>query len=491
MKSIIVSRVSTEEQKEAGNSLPAQTHRIEQYFKRKDYSVVKKFSFDESAYKEKRDDFDDIIEFIKQQKEPIAVGFDKVDRFSRDIFDKRVSYLYELAIEGKIELHFVSDGQVIDKNISAVEKFQFGINLGLAKYYSDAISDNVKRAQEQKLRKGEWPARAPYGYENYNIDSDKTEIRVNEFQAGIVKKVFEQYSTGAYSMNTIRTKLKDEHDIKWSKGYIDHILKNTFYYGIMEWNKKTNPKQYPHKYPPIITKQLFDTVQLVKSGHNKKKFKYQSKTKSIYQGLIRCHDCGCSITPDPKKGIKYYHCTQYHGKHGAKNITEEDITEQLSKLFDKIRVPDDVIENILSDLQMLHEGKIQFKNEQEAQLLKEHATYQKMRDKNYESFLKQRITDDDYDRYDTNFRDKLAEIDTRLSMLQDADDQYFISAKYILEISKKAKSLFESSKVEHKRQIINLVLSNLTLDGKKLRYDAVKPFDVILNCADSQTWLPD
>ncbi|MBP7700520.1 recombinase family protein [Candidatus Woesebacteria bacterium] len=486
MKSIIIARVSTEEQKEAGNSLPAQTHRIEQYFKRKSYSIVKRFSFDESAYKEKRDDFDSIIDFIKQQKESIAVGFDKVDRFSRDIFDKRVSYLYELAIEGKIELHFVSDGQVIDKSISAVEKFQFGINLGLAKYYSDAISDNVKRAQEQKLRKGEFPARAPFGYKNFRVSEDKTEIEVEEYQAGIIKRVFELYSTGAYSMNTIRVTLKNDYDIKWSKGYIDHVLKNSFYYGLMVWNGKS----YPHKYTPIISKLLFDQVQAVKSGHNKKKFKYQSKTQSIYQGLIRCHECGCSVTPDPKKGIKYYHCTQYHGKHGARNITEEDITAQLSQLFEKIRVPDDVIENIISDLQMIHEGKIKFKDEQESKLLKDHTTYQQMRDKNYESFLRQRITDDEYDKYDQEFRDKLAEIDARLSMLQDADDQYFVSVKYILELSKRAKSLFESSKVEHKRQIINLVLSNLTLDGKELRYKAEKPFDTILNCADSQTWLP-
>jgi hypothetical protein len=101
-----------------------------------------------------------------------------------------------------------------------------------------------------------------------------------------------------------------------------------------------------------------------------------------------------------------------------------------------------------------------------------------------------RITDDDYDRFDQDFRDKLADMDARLSMLQDADDQYFISAKYILELSKRAKELFENSKVVQRRQIIKLVLSNLTLEGKELRYEAVKPFDTILNCADSQVWLP-
>ena len=61
MKAIIVARVSTEEQKEAGNSLPAQLTRMQGYCERNDYLVIETFSFDESAYKTKRDEFDKII----------------------------------------------------------------------------------------------------------------------------------------------------------------------------------------------------------------------------------------------------------------------------------------------------------------------------------------------------------------------------------------------------------------------------------------------
>ena len=58
MKAIIFARVSTEEQKEAGNSLPAQTERLKNYCKDRDFTIVKTFSFNESAYKTKRGDFD-------------------------------------------------------------------------------------------------------------------------------------------------------------------------------------------------------------------------------------------------------------------------------------------------------------------------------------------------------------------------------------------------------------------------------------------------
>ena len=45
MKSIIVARVSTEEQKEAGNSLPAQLSRMQDYCERNDYVIIKTYSF--------------------------------------------------------------------------------------------------------------------------------------------------------------------------------------------------------------------------------------------------------------------------------------------------------------------------------------------------------------------------------------------------------------------------------------------------------------
>jgi len=55
MKAVIIARVSAEEQKDAGNSLPpAQLARLESYCERKGFEVIQKFSFDESAYKNDR-----------------------------------------------------------------------------------------------------------------------------------------------------------------------------------------------------------------------------------------------------------------------------------------------------------------------------------------------------------------------------------------------------------------------------------------------------
>ena len=68
MKSVYIARVSTEEQKEANNSLPAQMARMKKYGQNKSFETLKEFSFDESAYKTKRNDFDGILRLCNRTK---------------------------------------------------------------------------------------------------------------------------------------------------------------------------------------------------------------------------------------------------------------------------------------------------------------------------------------------------------------------------------------------------------------------------------------
>lgn len=485
MKAILIARVSTEEQKEAGNSLPAQVARLERYCQNKNFEVIKSFSFDESAYKNQREEFDRILDFVIEQKNKVAVCCDKVDRLSRNIFDKRISILYEKALNDEIELHFVSDGQVINSRISAVEKFQFGISLGLAKYYSDAISDNVKRANEQKLRKGEWTGRAPYGYKNITREDGKKDIILDEHAAHIVKNAFQLYASGAYSMDLICKKLKEDYCITWKTNYIDKVFNNPFYYGQM----RIKNTLYPHRYPPIISQELFEKVQKVKSGFNKKRFKYAG-LPYLYRGLIRCAQCGLSISPEKHKGHIYYHCTEYNGKHGAKWIREEKITEVLGQVFKRLQLPKDIFQEIQGTLAEVHHNKMAFQTKQFDELTKEQKNITLMMDNLYLDKLKGKITEDRYDGFYESLCKKMDDANARIARLQAADKDYFITAKYILKVSSRAYEIFESSEVEGKRHLIKLVLQNLKLDGETIVYEAHKPFDLIINCSEDLLWRP-
>ena len=248
-----------------------------------------------------------------------------------------------------------------------------------------------------------------------------------------------------------------------------------------------NNKEYPHKYPPLISATLFEQVQQVKKNFNKQPIKYAGKPY-IYRGLIRCDDCDLAITPEKHKGYVYYHCTQYNGKHGAEWLREEEITRQLEAVFQNLQMPEDIVNQIVETLNSVHQNKIEFHNQHFDKLTKEHKETTKMLDNLYLDKLKMRITESDYDRFYISLRDKLTDLNTQLSKLQEAEDNYYITAKYILDLSKRAYDLFKSSEVEQKRQLIKLILSNLRLSGKNLVFNAAKPFDLILDCSDRLVW---
>ena len=494
MKAIILARVSTEEQKEAGNSLPAQIERLKKYCQNKGFEVAKVFSFDESAYKVKRDDFDGALEYLKSAKEKVSVCFDKVDRFSRNVFDKRVAALYELAMKDKIELHFASDSLIITPDISATEKFHFGINLGLAKYYSDAISDNVKRAYENKIKKGEWIGKAPIGYINIKDENGNKEIKPDQLKAPFIVKIFEMYATGNYSLLLIKDEMK-ESGLKGNtklhkpltKSMIFHILRNPFYYGMM----KIKGELYQHKYEPLISKYLFDRCQAVRAGYHKKPFKYAGKAFAL-RGLIKCAVCGCTITPEEQKGHNYYSCTNHKGLHAKRlYIKENDLLEPIYKTLDSLRLSEDKINDITEDMKRLHESKNQFHEQAIIRLNKEYEQIETKIKRLFDLRIEddQSITKDIFADKLKEFKEEQAEIRAKLTEHDKADERFYITANTVLNMIRFALDIFKSSETNEKRQMLNFLFQNLQLNGKKLDYTLREPFDSVAKYANCPTVL--
>ena len=484
MKAIILARVSTEEQKEAGNSLPAQIERLKTYCKNRGFKIAKIFSFDESAYKTKRDEFDDILKYLKTDKEKIVVCFDKVDRFSRNVFDKRVAYLYELAMQDKIELHFASDNLAITANISATEKFHFGINLGLAKYYSDAISDNVKRAYENKIRKGEWIGKAPVGYSNTPDEAGNKSIIPDPARSHFIIEMFKKYGLGGLPIKTIHEVMKKLGLRDTGKGFkplsggmVYHILRNPFYYSQM----RIKDKLYPHKYPPLITKDLFDKCQEVMASYHKKPFKYASKPY-MFRGLIKCAECGCTITPETSKGHTYYSCTNFKGLHSKRiYVPEEKLLEPVLKALEGIQLPDDRVKEIIEDIKSSQKNKNRFHDKALAGLQQEYATIQKRIDRLFDLRIDDpSITNDMFNNKIKELKENQMEITVKLQQYTQADENYYITASTVLNLAQRALSIFQNSEVMEKRQLLNFLLQNPQLQGRNLVFTLKAPFDTVL-----------
>jgi hypothetical protein len=88
-------------------------------------------------------------------------------------------------------------------------KFFLSIVLSNAKYYIDNLSENVKRGNRQKLRRGEWPGQKSLGYV---YDYKLRNIIPNPKTAQIVQKIFADYFVVLAAQQLLPSELKEMVD---------------------------------------------------------------------------------------------------------------------------------------------------------------------------------------------------------------------------------------------------------------------------------------
>jgi DNA invertase Pin-like site-specific DNA recombinase len=482
MKAFLIARVSTDEQKDA---LPAQIHRLVEYASRQNYQH-ELIEIQESAFKGNRTEFNEVIQKIQAIKEPVAVVFDKIDRYTRDSSAEEGRILRNLYQSGQIELHFPSDNLVITKNSPATDLMRLGLGVVLAEYYSNAIRDNVKRRQEQMLREGIWIGKAPFGYKNVVLEDGKKWIWIDALKADAVRTAYQWYATGNYSLRLISQKIEAEYGFKLNVSQWDKILKNPFYKGYMQ----SQGKIYQHRYDLVISEELYEQADTVRKG-------YQIKSKRwaglpyAYRGLIKCADCGCSVTFERKKGTYVYgHCTQYRAKHGATYVRENIITEQLQVLFQSISIPEEAYIQVSQALRVSHEEKKQLHSEPAAKFDSEIQKYTSRLEKIYDDYLDDKISKELYERKFAEFNKTKKSLQNKRENIEQVQEDYYGTVTHLLDLSKNAPQLFEKANHEQKRTLINLVLSNLQLKGEQLLWELQKPFDTMAFCNQNGNWYP-
>lgn len=477
---ILVARVSDVEQRKA---LPAQKQRLENYAKQLGHPT-EYYEFDESAYKDDRQKFSELVEKIKALENFAIIVFDKIDRFTRDASQAEVRAMGSLVEKGKIEMHFPSDNLIITKNSPATDLFRLGIGMLLAKYYSDASRDNVKRRFEQMLNDGIWVHRAPIGYKNVikggtpqrpikdiEVDRDKAHYIVNAFEMrarGIPYEVIaKELGKMGFRSNIAGSKAP-------TKAFIERILSNKFYYGTMVHAGR----EYPHKYEPLISKALFDQCQRVRDIRKHEKTKYDSLDYT-FKKIVRCGQCGRAVSPFKARNTVYLRCAS-GGKCGNPNTAESLVVGGVASDVAFTNIPENWLDKIIAELRKRHDNQQQYYTQNIEQTRKEYdAIKEKMR-KLYYDLLDGRITQQFHDEIATELEAKQQELNERLKILTKDNKSFQLTASYLLDLAQRAEELFKESDEVLQNKLLEYVLSNIELKDKKLSYMFSEPFKTIV-----------
>lgn len=487
MKAIIFARVSDPKQ----DSNEAQITRVTDYVKYKGLTVWKTYELEESSTRGDRIKFQEVIKLIEKSKEPIALVVDTVDRLQRSFRESVI--LDDLRKAGKIEIHFYRENLVIHRDSNSADLLRWDMAVMFARSYVLQLSDNVKRKIEQKLRNREWIGQAYIGYKNETREDGSKDVIVDKDRAFLIQKAFELYATGNYSMKSLAKEmnnrgLRSRSGMKMTTSQMHKVLRNPFYCGTMI----VKGKEYPHKYEHIISRYLFDKVQEVINGYNRQNFKRTNKPY-IFRGLIKCAECGCTITPELHKGkYVYYHCTNYHGN--CQNVTwlrEEELLEQVKDVFQGLKLKPEALDRLKDELRAIHESEKAYYEQNVEAINRKLGTINTRLKTMYTDRLDGRITTDEYDKMALEYHKERQDLHIQLEEHSSADKNFYITANRVLDLSQKSWDLFQISEPKEKTQLLRFLLQNFSLQGKNLLFEVKTPFNGIVEYAKTGNWLRD
>lgn len=322
MKVFIYARKSTESKEKQVLSIESQILECRNMADQWGLEVIDVFTEEQSAMSPGRAVFNTMMQRVYSREADGILAW-KLDRLSRNFIDTNTM---DGALKyGVLQKIFTSE-RTIENNTN--DKFLLGLDLILSKRMVEDMANNIRRGMKTKFEKGRAVGFVPYGYKWFNKD-----VVVDEERAHYVRKLFDMYATGEYSIKTITREL-EEVGMKTRTGKpvrtstIALILKNKFYIGIMNFGEMEGE----HLHPRLIEPEVFERVQDVLNGKGNGRGAKYNIHFFPYKGRIKCGDCGCSFTAEIQKGHVYYHCTKAGTrKCPSRKFLREDELEQIMR----------------------------------------------------------------------------------------------------------------------------------------------------------------
>ena len=157
------------------------------------------------------------------------------------------------------------------------------------------------------------------------------------------------------------------------------------------------------------------------------------------------------------------------------------MVESLSQYFDHIALSEKQIAEVTSYLKKIHESESLFHTESLAALRKEQDRVQKRINQMYEDKLDGLIDQKTYLDKVKDCKALQAEIVEQMARHEKADHNFYVTANMVMNLATRAKKIFESSEVDEKRQLLDLVFQNLQMKDGSLSFSVREPFLTMLD----------
>ena len=327
----LYARKSSESDERQAMSIDGQLSEMKAMAKKEKLFVSEVITESHSAKESgQRPEFNNLLQGINEEKFNAILTW-APDRLSRNAGD--LGRIVDLMDQGKL-IKIQTYSQSFSNNPN--EKFLLMILCSQAKLENDNRGINVKRGLRNKCEVGIRPGMAPIGYLNIMKFNRISTVGIDPERGPVIKEMFNKVATEGYSGRMVQKWLRSinfrtRNNCHMALSRIYKVLRTHFYYGDFKYGGKL----YKGNYEPLITKQVFEKVQL----HLDVAPRQWNKQLFPFKKICKCGNCGGSVTAEikHKKLVRggfhvhiYYHCNRIKELECHEPyITETELIRQL------------------------------------------------------------------------------------------------------------------------------------------------------------------
>lgn len=490
MKYFLYARKSSEAEDRQVMSVKSQIAELRKIAKTRKIKIVKFFKEEMSAKAPERPIYNKMIEEIRQGKADGIICW-KINRLSRNPVDGgQISWLLQ---QGIIKHIITSDRDYRPED----NVLMISVELGMANQFILDLKKDTQRGLKNKLKMGWAPIHAPLGYLNDPISPQgKKKIFKDEANFNGVRQLWNMLLTGVYSVTKIADKARQMElrarrtNKALSNSTLYRMFTNIFYTGKYDYCGEI----LQGKHEPMITEEEFDRAQIILGD----KGKPRAKTHSFaYTGLIRCGECGASITAEEKYKIQkngnihhyiYYRCTKKKGYCSQNAIRGKDLKKQILKFLEQIQISQKFKNWAIKYLREKHKTE----SGDQLLILQKHQRNHRQNQKQINNLLDLRLRDliDDkaYKTKKKTLIEEQQEIEKNLGRLKERNRDWLELAEKTFKFASNTYNWFKKGSFDEKKIILQTIGSNLVLKDRILKIEPNKLFSLVYEPSKMNNW---
>lgn len=460
---VIYVRVSSEEQSE-GFSIPAQIELLVDYARRNSMRIVRIFEEAQSAKDSGRAEFNRMLHYLKTHTDVNTILVEKTDRLYRNFKD------YAAIDDNKYCIHLVKEGEILSKDSTSHQKLVHGLKVLLAKNFIDNLREETYKGRKKKASEGYIISATPYGYKK--VDS-KTSVIIPE-QAQFIRAAFQYYLEEGSLGKTAERLWKDKiiyrpTNPRIGRGNLYRILTTVTVAGYVQFEGEL----YPAKHEAIISKELFDKVQIVL-----KKERYY-KRDYLFVNFIKCARCGGSIVPSVRgKDIITYSCAgRPKGCRQAFIALKEDYLEaQVIRAFKRVHVTEGHRRWIINELKRKMKDVKYVNTDQRDAYEAELERIKQQQSMLYDDKAVGAITKDFWAFKNSELELEKEKIKEKMNSLIQSQERTAEEVSAMLDICDRLVEMWKHGGYRVQRILLGAVFKRITLKGRLLSFEYNLPF---------------